>query len=183
MSMVQTLMTADELLAMPRDGHRYELVKGELIRMSPTGGEHGTIAATLTVIFGYYIKGNGLGLVFGAETGFKIAADPDTVRAPDFAYVSRERIPESGIPKGYWIGSPDLAVEVISPGDIYGEVEEKVIEWLDAGTRMVIVVNPRRRTATVYRSRKNVKILADADELSGEDVLPGFSCQVSQFFA
>lgn len=183
MSSVQTFITADELLAMPRDGFRYELVKGELIRMSPTGGEHGIIAARLTVIFGHFIFEKKLGLVFGAETGFKIAFDPDTVRAPDFAYVSHQRIPDSGIPKGFWVGAPDLAVEVISPGDIYGEVEDKVLQWLDAGARMVIVVNPRRRTSTVYRSRTDVKILSENDELSGEDVLPGFSCKVSDFFA
>jgi Uma2 family endonuclease len=181
--MVQSLMTADEMLAMPRDGYRYELVRGELKRMPPTGGEHGVTVMSIAVPISQYVKEKKLGIVFGAETGFKIAVDPDTVRAPDFAFVSRERIPESGIPKGYWIGAPNLAVEVISPGDIYGEVEEKVIEWLDAGTRMIIVVNPRHRTATVNRSRNNVKILSDSNELSGEDVLPGFSCQVSQFFA
>jgi Uma2 family endonuclease len=183
MSVMQTLMTADELLAMPRDDFRYELVKGELIRRSPTGGEHGTIAAILTVIVGHFVIERKLGLVFGAETGFKIAFDPDTVRAPDFAFVSRERIPESGIPKGYWIGAPDLAVEVVSPGDIYGEVEDKVLEWLDAGARMVIVVNPRRRTSAAYRSRSDVKILTENEELNGEDVLPGFACKVSDFFA
>ena len=182
MSMVQTLMTADELLAMPEDGYRYELLKGELKRMPPTGGEHGTTVMFVSIPLGRFILENGLGAVFGAETGFKIAVHPDTVRAPDFAYVSRERIPESGIPKGYWIGAPDLAVEVVSPGDIYGEVEEKVIEWLDAGTRMVVVVNPRRRTVTVYRSRSDVKILSEADEFSGEDVLSGFACKVAQFF-
>jgi Uma2 family endonuclease len=182
MSIAQTVMTADELLAMPVDNFRYELVKGELIRMSPTGGEHGTIAATLTVIVGYFVREKKLGLVFGAETGFKIAFDPDTVRAPDFAFVSRERIPESGIPKGYWVGAPDLAVEVVSPGDIYGEIEDKVLAWLDAGVRMVIVVNPRRRSSTVYCSRTDVKILSENDELSGEDVLPGFVCKVSDFF-
>lgn len=182
MSIAQTLMTADELLAMPRDNARYELVKGELIRISPNGGEHGTIAAVLTVIMGHFVREKKLGLVFGAETGFKIAFDPDTVRAPDFAFVSRERIPESGIPKGYWGGAPDLAVEVVSPGDIYGEIEDKVLEWLDAGTRMVIIVNPRRRSSTVYRSRTDVKILSENDELSGEDVLPDFVCKVSDFF-
>jgi Uma2 family endonuclease len=182
MSVMQTLMTADELLAMPRDDFRYELVKGELIRMSPTGGEPGTIAAIPTVIVGHFVREKKLGLVFGAETGFKIAFDPDTVRAPDFAFVSRERILESGIPKGYWIGAPDLAVEVVSPGDIYGEVEDKVLAWLDTGARMVIVVNPRRRTSTVYRSRTDVKILSESDELNGEDVLPGFACKVSDFF-
>jgi Uma2 family endonuclease len=183
MSLAQTLMTADELLAMPRDSFRYELVKGELIRMSPTGGEHGTITAILTVVVGHFVREKKLGLVFGAETGFKIAVEPDTVRALDFAFVSRERIPESGIPKGYWIGAPDLAVEVVSPGDIYGEVEDKVLEWLDAGARMVVVVNPRRCTVTVYRSRSDVKILAENEELNREDVLPGFACKVSDFLA
>lgn len=183
MSIVQTLMTADELLAMPGDGFRYELVKGELNRMSPAGGEHGAIVMFVSIALGRFVIEKDLGLVFGAETGFKIAVDPDTVRAPDFAFVSRERIPESGIPKGYWIGAPDLAVEVISPGGIYGEVEVKALEWLAAGTKMVIVVNPRRRTSTVYRSRNEVKILSDGDELSGEDVLPGFACKVPSFFA
>jgi Uma2 family endonuclease len=183
MSSVQAFLTADELLAMPKDGFRYEPVKGELIRTSPTGGEHGTIAARLTVMVGHFTFEKKLGLVSGAETGFKIALDPDTVRAPDFAYVSRQRIPQSGIPKGFWVGAPDLAVEVVSPGDMYGEVEAKVLQWLDAGARMVIVVNPRRRTSTVYRSPTDVKILSEDDALSGEDGLPGFSCKVSDFFA
>ena len=182
MSITRTLMTADELLRMPDDGYRYELVKGELRSMAPAGSEHGQIALQFGFQLLQYIKANHLGVVFAAETGFKIATDPDTVRAPDAAFVRRDRIPETGLPKGYWPGAPDLAVEVISPGDIYGEVEEKVNEWLDAGTRMVIVANPRNRTLKIYRSRTDVIILDDSDELTCDDVIPGFVVKVSELF-
>jgi Uma2 family endonuclease len=95
-------------------------------------------------------------VVFAAGTGFKVASDPDTVRAPDLAFIRRKRIPEAGLPRGLWPGDPDLAVEVIFPGDTYTEVEEKVNDWLDAGTRMVLVLNPHNRTTTVYRSHTDV---------------------------
>src|SRR5215213_7719256 len=109
--------TADELFEMPDDGFRYELVKGELRKMSPAGGEHGAVIFNLSSLLGPHIKANDLGQGFGAETGFKIASDPDTVRAADTAVVRRERIPEAGIPKNFWELAPDLVVEVISPGD------------------------------------------------------------------
>jgi Uma2 family endonuclease len=182
LSRAKTQVTADELLVMPDDGLRYELVKGELRQMAPAGSEHGWIIVNMTGLLLYHVKSRGLGAVFGAETGFKIASDPDTVRAPDVAFVRRERIPEGGLPKGYWPGPPDLAVEVISPGDTYGEVEEKVLEWLDAGVRMVILINPRNHTTTVYRSRSDVAVLAEGDELSGGDVVPGFVCPIAELF-
>lgn len=174
--------TADELFAMPDDGLRYELVKGELRRMSPSGSEHAVIIGRLTVRLGGYVEANDLGLYFGAEAGFKIGSDPDTVRAPDLAFVSRGRIPESGVPKKFWSGAPDLAVEVLSPGDTYSEVEEKVEDWLGAGTRAVWVVNPKRRSVSVYRSMSDVTRLSEADELEGGDVVPGFHCKVSEIF-
>lgn len=182
-STTKALITADELFAMPADGCRYELVKGELRRMPPSGSEHGAIVMNFSVLVGQFVKANRLGVVFGAETGFRLASDPDTVRAPDLAFVRRERIPEGGIPRGFWMGAPDLAVEVISPSDPYTEVEEKVQEWVDTGTRMVVVVNPRTRTLTVYRSPTEVIRLTEADLCNGDDVLPGFTCQVSELFA
>lgn len=182
MSVTNTLITADELLHMPSDGNRYELVKGELFRMAPAGSEHGALAANITLPFAHHVKKEGLGIIFGAETGFKIASDPDTVCAPDMAFVRRDRIPETGIPKGYWPGAPDLAFEVISPGDIYGEVEDKVNEWLNAGTRMVIAANPRNRTLKVYRSLTKLTILTESDELDCGDVVAGFACKVSDLF-
>ncbi len=174
--------TASELFEMPHDGFRYELVKGELRKMSPSGSEHGAIIVNITVLLGQHVKSNKLGVCFGAETGFKIASDPDTVRAPDVAFISRERIPESGITKKFWPGAPDLAVEVLSPGDTYTEVDEKVEDWLESGARAVWVVNPKRRSVSVYRSMTDVKRLSEGDELDGGDVVPGFRCKVSEIF-
>jgi Uma2 family endonuclease len=130
-----------------------------------------------------FVRANGLGVVFSADTGFKIASDPDTVRAPDVAFIRRDRIPATGLPRGYWPGAPDLVAEVISPSDTYTEVEEKVNEWLDAGVRMVLVLNPRSRTLTVYRSHTDVRRLTGSDVLTGGDVVPGFECRVSDLFA
>jgi Uma2 family endonuclease len=183
MSTTKTLMTADELLYMPRGSYRYELIKGELIRMAPAGSEHGVTIMNIGVPLGHFVKTHALGIVFGAETGFKLASDPDTVRAPDVAFIRRDRIPESGIPKTFWPGAPDLAVEVMSPGDTYTEVEDKVHEWLDAGALMVIVANPRNRSLKVHRSRTDMTLLAEGDEFDGGDVVPGFKIRVSEFFS
>jgi Uma2 family endonuclease len=182
MSTTLQQFTADELFAMPDDGFRYELVKGELRKMSPAGSEHGAIIVNVTVLLGQHVKRNNLGVCFGAETGFKIASDPDTVRAPDVAFVSRGRIPETGIPKKFWPGAPDLAVEVLSPGDTAEEVEEKVEDWLSAGARAVWVVSPKRRGVSVYRSMTDVTRLSESDELDGGDVVPDFRCKVSEIF-
>jgi Uma2 family endonuclease len=174
--------TANELFEMPDDGFRYELVRGELRKMSPSGSEHGAIVFNASLLLGQHIKSNNLGQGFGAETGFKIASDPDTVRAADIAFVSRERIPEAGIPKNFWPLAPDLVVEVVSPGDTYNEVVEKVGDWLDAGTRAIWIVNPKRRSVTVYRSMTDVTHLSEGDELDGGEVVPGFRCKVSEIF-
>jgi Uma2 family endonuclease len=182
MSTTFQTITADELFTMPKDGFRYELVKGELRKMSPAGTEHGAIIFNLSILLGQHIKANNLGQGFGAETGFKLAGNPDTVRAADIAFVRRERIPETGIPKNFWQTSPDLAVEVLSPGDSYEEVDEKVEDWLTAGTRAVWIVNPRRRSVSVYRTMTDVTRLSESDELDGDDVVPGFRCNVSEIF-
>jgi Uma2 family endonuclease len=182
MDSTQTLLTAEDLFALPGDGFRHELVNGELTTMTPAGSEHGIVAMRLATRVGPYVEARRLGEVFTAETGFKIASDPDTVRVPDLAFVRRERIPESGIPKGFWPGAPDLVAEVISPGDTYEEVEEKVAQWLGAGTSLVWVVNPRHRMIVVRSASDEVKILSEADELRGGDVLPGFRCAVAELF-
>jgi Uma2 family endonuclease len=182
MSATLTLVTADELLQMPDDGYRYELIRGEIRRMPPAGFEHGDIALNIGAKLKEHTSQTGQGKAVAAETGFRLAADPDTVRAADAAFVSQQRIDEVGRIRGFFPGAPDLAVEVISPNDIYSEVEEKVLEWLDAGTRMVIVVNPRKRTVTVYRSQTDITILKENDTLSGADVLPGFACKVAELF-
>ena len=183
MSTTIRLMTAEELWQMPDDGMRHELVRGELRTMTPAGGEHCVIGVKLLIPLGTYVAANDLGAVFGADTGFIIARDPDTVRAPDVAFVRKERIPASGIPIKFWSGAPDLAVEVVSPGDTVSEVEEKVHQWLAAGTALVWVVNPRRRTVTVYCSPSAATILTADQVLDGGDVVPGFRLPIANVFA
>ena len=174
--------TASELFEMPDDGFRYELVKGELRKMSPAGWEHGEVIVNITLLLGQYVKVNQLGSCGGAETGFKLASDPDTVLAPDLSFVSRERRPQGEARKKFFPGAPDLAVEVMSPGDTRREVKEKVEDWLGAGTRAVWVVDPRHRTVKVYRSTAEVTHLSEADELDGGEVVPGFRCKVAEIF-
>ena len=176
-------MTADELLAMPDDGFCYELVKGELIRMPPPGFEHGVRTIKLTTPLDNHVSAHRLGVVCAAETGFLLAQNPDTVRAPDIAFVRRERIEKAGEVKGYWVGAPDLAVEVTSPGDTIREVEYKAAQWLEAGARMVWVVNPKLRTVTVYRSLTDIVVLTEKDTLDGGDVVPGFQIRVAEIFS
>jgi Uma2 family endonuclease len=177
--------TAEELMGMPDDGFRHELVGGELRKMVPTGGEHGYVAGELFGELRNHIKANGLGRVYAAETGFLIARNPDTVRAPDVAFVSKARLDETGEVSGYRPGPPDLAVEVISPNDRHSEVLEKALAWLEVGCRMVLVADPERRTVTVYRSREDIRILkADAgDTVDGADVVPGWRLPVAEIFA
>jgi Uma2 family endonuclease len=182
MTTTARLMTAEELLRMPEDGLVHELVRGELRQVAPAGHKHGRIVLNITTPLDQYIRANKLGAVFAAETGFKLAANPDSVRAPDVAFVREERLIGAEAVEGYWPGPPDLAVEVISPSDIYTQVEEKVIDWLDAGTRMVVVVNPRRRSVTVYRSLTEIKILTESDMLDGLDVVPGWAIPVKDIF-
>jgi Uma2 family endonuclease len=176
-------MTAEELERMPADHSRHELVNGELRSMAPAGFDHGTIIGKLTYVLGAHVYGKKLGVIVGAETGFRLSSNPDTVRAPALAFVAASRVPTSGAPAGYWPGAPDLAVEVLSPGDTVFEIEEKVANYLAAGSRAVWVVNPRRRTVTVYRSNAEPRVLPDSEMLEGGDVVTGFKHPVHDIFA
>jgi Uma2 family endonuclease len=182
MSTRTELVTAEELLRLPDDGLRRELIAGELKETTPSGHEHGYIAMNFSGPLHRFVKEKDLGAVFAAETGFLLATDPDTVRAPDIAFVSLERL--LSVPKAsdYFPGAPDLAVEVISPSDTYSEVEEKVEAWLHGGCRMVVVVNPRNRTLKVYRTQTDLAILSVDDSFEGGDLLPGFQLPVSRIF-
>lgn len=176
-------VTADELLQIPSDGYRYELVRGEIRKMTPAGGEHGRVGGNLMISLGAYVRVHQLGAVYLAETGFRLASNPDTVRAPDVSFIRSERVQALGVVRGYVPGAPDLAVEVISPGDTYTEVGEKVLEWLDAGTRLVIVVDPWKRWVTVYHSRADIHVLGENDVLDGGDVVPGWTLPVKELFS
>ena len=175
-------MTADELFEMPHDSFRYELVAGELRQMSPTGAMHGIVTVRLTLAIGNHVQANNLGFVFGAETGFKLATNPDTVRAPDVAFVSRERLPQDADINKFLPVAPDLAVEVVSPTDTVYEVEEKIAEWLAAGARAVWVANPKRRTVTIHRAEQAPQILSESDSIEGGEALPGFSYSLAGLF-
>lgn len=175
--------TAEELLRLPDDGLRRELVRGELRVMTPAGWEHGRIAARAARLLDTHVEDVGSGVTLGAETGFMLSSDPDTVRAPDAAFVSRERVEKIGRTTKYWPGAPDLAVEVVSPEDSFREVQEKALEWLAAGTIAVLVLDPAERTATVYRGQGDAHIYAAQDTLDLDDAVPGFSVAVAKLFA
>lgn len=182
MSTTTKSVTAEELLRMPDDGVRYELIAGELIAHEPAGHVHGRVASRIAISIGHHVVENDLGEVYAAETGFLIGRNPDTVRAPDMAFVVRRRVDDAGDTKGYFPGAPDLAVEVISPGDVYGDVEAKALAWLGAGTRMVLTLNPRKRAITVYRSPDDISNLTDDAIVDGGDVVPGWQARVADLF-
>jgi Uma2 family endonuclease len=175
-------ITAEELLNLSQDGFHYELLQGELRKMSPAGYRHGQVAANLTISLGYYVLKHKLGKICVAETGFKIASNPDTVLAPDFAFIRKDRIEQVATSQGFGSGSPDLVVEVISPSDSYQSVEEKVTTWLEAGVSLVMIVNPRKKTVAVYRSPKNITLLNENEELDAQELIPGWSMKVSELF-
>lgn len=149
--------------------------------MSPSGSLHAIIAATLAGILYDHVKQQNLGWVFGAEGGFQIGHDPDTVRAPDVAFVSTERMPAS-VPQSFFPGPPDLAVEVLSPNDRASEVLGKVADWLEAGCRKVWVVDPATRSVAVYAPKTEMRMLHLSDVLADEEVLPGFQIEIRKIF-
>ena len=182
MTVEQKLMTAEDLLCLHYDGLRHELVRGELRTMPRGSWGHGRDSSKLDRSLGNHVETHGLGEVASNDTGFLLTTNPDTVRAPDVAFVRRERLDQADPERGYYPGPPDLAVEVISPNDLYADVDEKVAEWLEHGTRMVLVVNPRRKSVAVHRPGRDVRMLGVEDTLDGEDVVPGWSLAVRDLF-
>lgn len=175
-------MTAEDLLAMPEDGYRYELVRGELRKMPPAGHDHGREGNRVNRTLSNHVFDNRLGETYLAETGFILETNPDLVLAPDVSFVRKEREEAARGVAGFFPGPPDLAVEVISPNDRLTEVAAKAAEWLDAGTLMVIVVNPRSRTVQVHTAGGVVE-LTEADTLDGGEVVPGWSMLVADIFS
>ncbi len=172
--------TVEEFMALPDDGRRYELVGGKLEPMTPTSGEHGIIAARLHVELGYHVRKNELGDTYIAEAAFVIDPSGD-VRAPDIGFVAAARAVPAG--RGPVPIPPDLTVEVISPSDMLVKVAAKVQAYLEAGVRLIWVVNPRNRTVRVYRQGMDgYATLSASDHLDGEDVVPGFSLPIASLF-
>ena len=178
----KTLLTSEDLWKIVADGSRYELSGGELVPMTPVGWRHGSIVIRLGRWLDQHVDQKGLGVV-STEVGFRLTRNPDTVRAPDVAFVARSRIPKGSLPEKFVDFPPDLAVEVLSPEDTASEVLRKVEEYLAAGVRLVWVVDPATQRVTIYRSLQDVKILTTEQELDGGAVLPGFRAKVAELFA
>jgi Uma2 family endonuclease len=174
-------MTADELFARPDDGKRCELVQGELRMMSPAGGRHGRIALKLARRLGDYVEQHDLGETFAAETGFVLEQDPDTVRAPDVAFVSHSRLKGLADHPGYLPLAPDVVAEVVSPSDSSSDVEEKALGWLSAGVAVVLVVDPQTKTIRDYRSAHEIHVYAEGKIDLGA-VISGYHLDVSELF-
>jgi Uma2 family endonuclease len=175
-SVATKVMTAEELLRLPDEGLLYELVRGELRTMSPAGFLHGRITKRIAVHLDNFVQAHRLGDTFASDTGFMLARHPDTVRAPDASFVQTERLVDVAT---YYPGAPDLAVEVVSPSDVYSEVLEKTREYLNAGTRAVVIVDPKYSTVVVHRATSIVKV---TDTLEVDDVVPGWKMPLADIF-
>lgn len=171
----------EDLLAMP-ESKGYELVRGSLVELN-VGALSSWIGANLARLLGNFVATQQLGWVWGAETGYQcFPDDPNRVRKPDASFIHKGRLPGGRIPEGFIRIVPDLAVEVISPNDSAYEVDTKIVEYLHAGVRLVWIVNPETRTIRIHRADGTIGWLTESDELSGEDVLPGFRCRVVELF-
>ena len=175
------LMTADEFLMMPDDGKRYELIRGELVELPQPKPVHGFVSMRVARPLDDFVMAHGLGIVI-APAGFVIEIGPDTVRAPDVAFISWDRLPDGELPDGYLRTAPNIVVEVLSPSDRPGAVNAKIRLWLDTGAEMVWALHPPTKTVRVCRPNTEDVTLNEDDILNAEPVLPGFSVPVADLF-
>jgi Uma2 family endonuclease len=180
MAIAEEIVTAEQLLDMPNLGP-CELICGEVVMMSPSGYEHGVVVGRIHTRLATFVEQHSLGIVTAAETGFQIRRDPDTVRAPDVGFIRADRAPLVRT-RGFFQGAPDLAVEVVSPGDRAGDLLAKVRDWLSAGCQSVWVVDPTSQTISIYRGSHEPAMLTNADVLADDVVLPGFRLPVTYVF-
>ncbi|MDE2822361.1 MAG: Uma2 family endonuclease [Chloroflexota bacterium] len=175
-------LTADDLLRLYSEGVRGELIRGELCQTMPTGQEHGEIVMNLGALLRVFIKPRRLGRLMGSDSGVWLERDPDTVREPDIAFFSAEKMPLGTRVTGYAEVVPDLVVEVMSPNNSLREINDKALMWLSYGVSLVWAVNPDTRSVDVYRAGRVTSTLSESDTLDGLDALPGFACAVSDVF-
>jgi Uma2 family endonuclease len=183
MSVAVSLLSAEDLLQMPRDGWRYELIEGVLLRMPPPGFAHGSLAGQIGGLLFSHVNAHKLGRVLAAETGFQIASDPDTVGAPDVAFVTNERLRHADFDRHkYFPGAPDFLVKVLSPSDSYSDVEKKVARWLAAGAQLVVLADPVKELLFVHRPGQPVQILSREDTLDASEVVSGWKVPLTAIF-
>ena len=185
-AIVATHVSAADLASLEGDGYRYDLLDGDLIRVSPTGFRHGRLAAEFARRLGNFLAEHPeCGVVVGAETGFRLGRDPDTVLGPDAAVVRRDRLPPAEAQSGFLELAPDLVVEIVSPTDRWTTVSGTVDAYLAAGVRVVWVVEPGPRAVRIYaRGGPEARLRAsDADVLRAESVLPGFELPLVDLFS
>ena len=177
-------ITAEEFFQMPPppDGAKAELVRGEIETVCRPGFEHGWRQLRIGGLLDHFGRSTGHGRAV-VETGIVVERDPDTVRGPDISYWSAERLPLDCVPKGYPDLAPDVGIEVLSPHNKMARIRDKMAEYFRRGVRMVWIIDPEDRTVAVYRSMDEGRVYHENAVISGEDVLPGFSCRVSEFFA
>lgn len=179
MTTPKTLLTIEDLMALPETECRYELVNGQLVSVPFSSLEHGFVLAELSFALHEYARCTGAGRA-AVQVGVVLCRDPDTVRVPDLCFVRRDRLPDDR--RGYLAVLPDLVAEVVSFNDLAEDMQQRVSEWLEAGVRLVWVVFPNQQTVYAYRSITDVRVYTAADTLDGGDVLPGFTCAVASLF-
>ncbi|MDQ4097210.1 MAG: Uma2 family endonuclease [Actinomycetota bacterium] len=175
-------LTAEDLYDLPPDDNRYELVEGALRTMPPPGFEHGYLTAKVAANLLAFVDEHLLGQVVAGDPGFVLARGPDTVLAPDVAFVRADRLPAPEHRHRFAELAPDLVVEVVSPSDRPGEVTEKAVRWVEAGVRLTWMVHPDQRMVAVYQPGAAVRLVHEDGELDGGDVLPGFRLAVADLF-
>ncbi len=177
-------VTAQDLWELGEGDLRRELINGEVVEMAPVGGIHGQITSRVTRRLVEHVERHGGGEVLVGDVGFvlNLPTDPERVRAPDVAFVSRERLPHGRLPQGFLQGAPDLAVEVLSPNDNPLDVQQKVRDYLDAGAQLIWIMAPQAKTVTVYRPDGSARLLREHDALDGEAVLPGLMIPLAEVF-
>jgi len=177
-------LTAEDLWRLGEGDLRRELVNGEVIEMTPVGGVHGQITARISRRLAEYVEAQGGGVVLVGDVGFvlNLPYDPERVRASDIAFVPSQRLPEGRLPEGFLKGAPELAVEVLSPSDNPVDVQQKARDYLEAGARLVWVIAPQAKAATVYRADGSARLLREAEHLNGGDLLPGLTIPLADVF-
>lgn len=181
-AVLEQSVTIEEFYEKAMEGFRGELVRGELKETMPTSILHGIIAGRIAVIIGFFLMQNKIGEVLTAETGFRLFVNERTVRVPDVAFLSNEKLAEIEDFSKFFNGTPDLAVEVISPSESYDEVQGKLEDYLAAGVKIVWIVRPKQKSVTVYNSLFDFKTFQEDEEISGGEVLPDFKCRLQDIF-